>query len=187
MILLIGLGNPGIQYKHTPHNAGFMVLDALVHLALPGQSWQTKYHSDYMEGSIENTPIMLCKPQTFMNDSGNAVGEVIRYQTIEKERIWLVHDDLDLPLGTIRVDFGRNAAGHKGVQSVIDALQTNAFWRLRIGVRPKPYPADKEDVDRYLTHSPLAPEYRTTLSEAASQLIITLVRQGISTRDISYS
>lgn len=186
MILLIGLGNPGIPYEHTPHNAGFMVLDALARHALAKKPWQNNYQSDYLEGTIADIQVILCKPQTFMNDSGQAVAQVLRYQSIETDHIWLVHDDLDVPMGTIRVDVARNSAGHKGVQSVIDALQTNAFWRLRIGVRPDPYPAAKEDIDRYLTHSPLSPEYRVKLTQAGAQLIIDLLTQGISKKDVIY-
>lgn len=115
MILIIGLGNPGKKYQNTRHNIGARVVDKL-----PKRS-----------GSI------VVKPQTFMNQSGKAVKALIKFNKTNPENLWIIHDDIDLPLGKIRISKGRGSGGHKGVQSIINELGTKDFWRLRIGVSPK--------------------------------------------------
>ncbi len=124
MILIVGLGNPGKKYKNTRHNFGFQVIDAL---------------------KIKNEKIILFKPQTFMNESGQAVKKLIAKHQLPISNLLVVHDDIDLPLGTIKLVKNRGAAGHKGVQSIIDALGTKDFHRLRLGIRPeiKPRNVDK--------------------------------------------
>jgi len=123
MILIIGLGNPGKKYKYTRHNVGFQVIDKLAKIKRKG--W------------------ILAKPQTFMNQSGKAVKKLIKTyypnQAMAKlsELLWVIHDDIDIPLGQFKISFGRGSAGHKGVQSIINELGTKDFWRLRIGVSPK--------------------------------------------------
>lgn len=117
MILIIGLGNPGKKYKYTRHNVGFQVIDKLAKIKRKG--W------------------ILAKPQTFMNQSGKAVKALIKFNKTKPENLWIIHDDIDLPLGKIRISKGRGSAGHKGVQSIINELGTKDFWRLRIGVSPK--------------------------------------------------
>lgn len=117
MILIIGLGNPGKKYKYTRHNVGFQVIDKLVKIKRKG--W------------------ILAKPQTFMNQSGKAVKALIKFNKTNPENLWIIHDDIDLPLGKIRISKGRGSGGHKGVQSIINELGTKDFWRLRIGVSLK--------------------------------------------------
>jgi len=115
--IVIGLGNPGKKYKNTYHNAGHTFID-------------------YLE---KNSPLPkenLLKSGVFMNDSGSYVASLVKKRKIARpEETLVVHDDSDLALGTYKFSFGRGAAGHKGIQSVIDALKTEDFWRLRIGIR----------------------------------------------------
>jgi len=118
MILIVGLGNPGKKYKKTRHNVGFMVIDAL-------------------KKKISGKNIVLLKPQTFMNNSGKTVKRIIRNLKLEIRNLVVIHDDIDLPLGTIRVSKNVGSAGHKGVQSIIDELGTKNFTRIRIGIQPK--------------------------------------------------
>jgi len=121
MILIIGLGNPGQKYEKTRHNIGFRILDAL------------KKSLD----KARDKDVVLFKPQTFMNQSGKAVKKLLTSYKLQVTRIWVVHDDIDLPLGTIRISKNISSAGHKGVQSIIDELKSKNFARFRIGIRPK--------------------------------------------------
>ncbi len=116
MKLIIGLGNPGEKYEKTRHNAGFMAIEEL--------------KEDKPEGSV------LAKPKTFMNDSGKAVKELADYYGTKPQDLWIIHDDIDLPLGQYKISEGQGSAGHKGVQSIIDQLKTKDFKRVRIGICP---------------------------------------------------
>jgi len=128
-ILIVGLGNPGKKYKQTRHNVGFMVIDAL-------------------KKKISGKNIVLLKPQTFMNNSGKTVKKIIRNLKFEIRNLVVIHDDIDLPLGTIRVSKNVGSAGHKGVQSIIDELGTQNFTRIRIGIQPKP--KKPKDVEKFV-------------------------------------
>jgi len=135
MTLVVGLGNPGSEFEGTYHNAGWGALDALA-AAAPFRSPRGKRFS------FARLPsgVPLVKSRTFMNESGSAVGEARSYFSArDASTLLVIHDDSDLPLGTWKVQFGRGAAGHKGVQSVIARLGTTDFWRIRVGVRsPEP-------------------------------------------------
>jgi len=136
--LIVGLGNPGPRYARNRHNAGFQCLDAFArahHLIFTG----LKARSRIARGVIFNHPVILAKPLTFINESGWAVRGLVTHYGFDAQDILVVHDDLDLPLGRIRLRPGGGAAGHKGVQSIINALGTDKFPRLRIGIgRPPP-------------------------------------------------
>lgn len=116
MILIAGLGNPGKEYERTRHNIGSRVIDTLESL------------------NLEN--IVLVKPTTFMNESGKAVKKIISNSKLLISNLWVVHDDIDLPIGKFKIQMGKSSAGHKGVQSIIDHLGTKDFWRVRIGICP---------------------------------------------------
>lgn len=123
MILITGLGNPGIRYADTRHNLGFRILDLLA----GGADWENKYESQL----IKTDDVILAKPQTFMNKSGEAVKEILKYYP--KADLVVVHDELDLPLGAIKIMKDITSAGHNGVQSIIDELGTKNFIRVRLG------------------------------------------------------
>jgi len=139
MKLLVGLGNPGTEYENTRHNVGFVVLEAFRKKYFPAEEWkfEKKFNSQVIcfkdTPSSKEYPLLLVKPQTFMNSSGEAVLKVSKYHKITPENVLVVHDDLDLPLGQFRLQKGKSAAGHHGVASVINALGTQDFWRLRVG------------------------------------------------------
>ena len=120
MILIVGLGNPEKKYVKTRHNIGFRVIDELKSL-------------DF----VQDKEIVFLKPETFMNDSGKAVKGMVSYYKIPLENLYVIHDDVDLPFGTIRVSKNSSSAGHKGVKSIIDELGTQGFTRVRIGIRPE--------------------------------------------------
>ena len=132
--LIIGLGNPGREYRANRHNAGFMTLDRLV--ARHKFTGFTKMQSRALitTGRVAGAALVLAKPQTFMNLSGQAVGALVRFYEVPMERLLICSDDIDLPLGTLRLRSEGGSAGQKGLESIIDHLGTQAFPRLRIGV-----------------------------------------------------
>ena len=155
MILIIGLGNPGKKYKNTRHNVGFQVVDEFAkENNFPKFRLSKKFNSLVSEGILNDEKIILAKPQTFMNQSGKAVrtltnfykitrpGRVVNLITrpgrvVRVADLVVVHDDIDLPLGKIRISKNRGAAGHKGVESIIKEIGTKNFTRFRIGILPK--------------------------------------------------
>lgn len=124
MFLIVGLGNPGKQYDHTRHNFGFAVLDLLA----SGANWENKYDSQI----IKMDDVILAKPQLFMNLSGKAVAQILKYYP--PAELIVIHDDLDIPLGSIKVQKNASSAGHNGIQSIIDELGTKNFIRIRLGI-----------------------------------------------------
>lgn len=131
MKLIVGLGNPGEQYRHTRHNIGWMVLDELVK-EFPRLSFlkNEKFHG-YI---AKDANLILLKPTTFMNLSGEAIGKVTQFYHLEPMDIFQIRDDVDLPFGQIKIQFGRGAAGHKGAISTMEYLGTDEYWHIRIGI-----------------------------------------------------
>ncbi|MGG3955669.1 aminoacyl-tRNA hydrolase [Bhargavaea massiliensis] len=135
--LFVGLGNPGKEYEQTRHNVGFMVIDELAHrwgLTLN----QTKFQGLFASGIISGEKVILCKPLTYMNLSGECVRPLMDYYDIHQDEIIVIYDDLDLPAGTVRLRPKGSAGGHNGMKSLIHHLKTEQFKRIRIGIdRPK--------------------------------------------------
>lgn len=181
MILIVGLGNPGPEYERTPHNAGFRAVEALKARVAPDALWKPRRESTVLATTIEGKDVMLCKPLTFMNNSGGVVAHMVDYSPIKLENLWVAHDDLDIPRGRVKVDTDRGSAGHKGVQSIIDALGSRSFWRARIGVEPD-FIADKQDLDSYLTARPLsliARQQEDVLLQELVSALLAFVKNGI--------
>ncbi len=124
MYLIVGLGNPGKKYEQTRHNIGFRVLDLLA----SGVEFENKYESQF----IKTDDLILAKPQTYMNKSGQAVAEILKFYPAAK--LIVIHDELDLPVGAMKIMKNINSAGHNGVQSLIDSIGTKDFIRVRIGI-----------------------------------------------------
>lgn len=137
MFLIVGLGNPDAKYERTWHNLGFLVVEA-VRSAHADQfdPWRRKsrLHSDLCEGSIGGQRVVLAKPQTYMNRSGEAIAALLHSYRLTPDELWVVHDEVDLPLGRHKLSADASAAGHRGVASVIEALGTQAFARFRLGI-----------------------------------------------------
>ncbi len=142
MRLIAGLGNPGKKYEKTRHNAGFLTINYLQLTINNFSDWKfnKKFNAEIAEGTINDEKIILAKPQTFMNDSGQAVKKIIGNRKLEIGNLIVIHDDIDLPLGKIRIKKDGSSGGHQGVQSIITALGTQNFVRLKIGVGPKTRP-----------------------------------------------
>lgn len=138
MKLIVGLGNPGSQHLNTRHNLGFNALNYFQDTLADFSPWQSmeKFKALASEGQINNEKIILVKPQTFMNLSGQAVKLLVAFYKINSSDVWILHDDLDLPLGTLRVNQNGSAAGHNGVSSIIEKLGTQDFIRFRLGIAP---------------------------------------------------
>jgi len=131
--LIVGLGNPGPKYQWTRHNAGFMVLDRLSHLA--GITVSKKNFSGLSgEGNWQGQRLILLKPQTFMNLSGRSVAEALRFHKLSVEDMIVIHDDLDIPFGRVKLKEGGGHAGHNGLRSLAQELSSGAFLRVRVGI-----------------------------------------------------
>jgi len=138
-LLIVGLGNPNQDYQETRHNIGFSIIENLRLKMGNFSDWrlEKKLKSEISQGKVNNQKIFLSKPKTFMNESGLAVKLLIKYYKIKIENLIVIHDDLDLPLGKIKISKARGSAGHKGVQSVINQLKDRNFLRFRIGIKPE--------------------------------------------------
>ena len=138
MKMIVGLGNPGNEYAGTRHNVGWMLVDALAeHLGI--NEWRSREKGMVAEGRIGSEKILLVKPLTYMNNSGECVGPLMRWYKLEPEDIMAAHDDMDIPIGTIRIRKKGSAGGHNGIKSLLIHIGSENFGRLRIGIgRPQP-------------------------------------------------
>lgn len=143
MKLIVGLGNPGGKYEKTRHNLGFMMVDHFLksyesasenHWSLNDKLKSEIAIIDWQPKDGKSERVILAKPQTYMNNSGMAVQLIAAYYKIAPEDIWIVYDELDLPLGSMKIRFGGAAAGHHGAESVMEHLGTDKFWRFRMGI-----------------------------------------------------
>jgi peptidyl-tRNA hydrolase, PTH1 family len=141
VFLFVGLGNPGAKYSGNRHNIGFMAVDEIVrrHSFLP---WRKKFHSDMSEGKLAGEKVLVLKPQTFMNESGRAVGEAVRFHNIDLDKVYVFYDELDLEPGKVRVKTGGGAAGHNGIRSIASHIGPD-FKRVRLGIG---HPGEKDYV-----------------------------------------
>ncbi|MCM2344722.1 MAG: aminoacyl-tRNA hydrolase [Alphaproteobacteria bacterium] len=146
MWLLVGLGNPGDKYAHNRHNIGFMAVDAIAE-AHGFPAFKKKFQGLVSEGVIGGEKIILLKPQTYMNNSGQSVGEAAKFYKIPLERIVAFHDELDLMAGKIRTKKGGGNAGHNGLRSMDSHLNSNDYWRVRLGIG---HPGDKAMVHNHV-------------------------------------
>lgn len=145
MQMFIGLGNPGAKYAGNRHNIGFMALDAIAHANSFGP-WRQKFQADVSEGRLGTEKVLLLKPQTFMNLSGQAAGEALRYLKLDPADLWVFHDELDLAPGKIRVKAGGGHAGHNGLRSLIQHVGPD-YHRVRLGIG---HPGHKDLVTNYV-------------------------------------
>jgi len=150
MYIIVGLGNPGKEYYGTRHNLGFRVIEALSHRLNSGRPVQ-KYYSLCREAAHKGREVVLAQPLTYMNRSGKAVAELTANLPVELTELMIICDDIDLPPGTIRLRKKGGSGGHRGLQSIIDALGTAEFCRLRIGIGR---PSEERDSRDYVLEFP---------------------------------
>lgn len=178
MRLVIGLGNPGAQYEHTRHNIGFRVVDMLA--ANYGWKWERRNRAMLASGTIGPEKVVLVKPLTYMNHSGEAVRELVHWYKLQPEDLLVIYDDLDLPTGKVRLRAKGSAGGHNGLDNIIRHLHTNQFPRLRIGIgRPTNH---RVETINYVLGIPPAEE-RTLLEIAeqrATEAVSMIIQKGLA-------
>jgi len=182
--LVVGLGNPGPDYERTRHNIGFRVADELAR-RLGASFKRSKHQALVAEARDGDERLLLAKPQTFMNESGRAVAALTRYYRVPLDRVIVVHDELDLPLGVVRVKLGGGAAGHNGVSDVVSAIGPE-FARVRIGIgRP---PGRKDPVDFVLEPFPKREEAEAPqIVDLGADAVLAIVRDGISAAQTEFN
>jgi PTH1 family peptidyl-tRNA hydrolase len=181
MMLIVGLGNPGREYAYTRHNVGFLVLDTLAaHQNIQFQPSTGEYWSASFLSGEEH--VTLLKPTTFMNNSGVAVQQFVDRQNIPIERIFVVCDDFQLPLGTLRLRASGSDGGHNGLASVIYHLQSDLFGRLRCGIGSAEMPADKSDKADFVLSQFTKQEFTlvSAMIQRAADASMSMVTDGIT-------
>lgn len=195
--IIVGLGNPGADYENTRHNTGRIVLEAF-RIAKKFPDWELdsniKAFKSY--GRIDNESVVLIEPETFMNKSGDAVGKTkdLKFKTvgrgkdkrIELNNLVVIHDDLDIPVGKFKISFNKSSGGHRGVQSIIKAVKTEAFIRVRVGISPVTpggklkKPRDEVAVDKHILGRFTADQLDTLkkLSKKISEALSVFVTEG---------
>lgn len=170
MHLIVGLGNPGSKYTMTRHNVGFMVIDAIAH-AFGAPSFKKEHKAETCKIQIPHGgriyPVLLVKPQTFMNHSGESVQVIANYYNIKNEKILVAHDELDQPFGHLKYQYSRGHGGHNGIRNIHQMLGTKDYARLRIGIDR---PSGKQDVASYVL-KPFSKEEQKDLPDFLDLLI----------------
>ncbi len=147
MLLLVGLGNPGPRHANNRHNIGFMAVDEIVRRYSFG-AWRNRFQGQVAEGRVGGEKLLAMEPRTYMNLSGQAAGEALRYFKLEPDQVIVLHDEIDLKPGKVKVKQGGGAGGHNGLRS-IDRHIGRDYWRVRLGVG---HPGDKDLVHDYVLH-----------------------------------
>lgn len=182
MKLIIGLGNPGRQYENSRHNIGFMCLNHIARThAITLDNKQGKARSG--TGEICGHKVLLAKPQTYMNSSGDSVRLLVNKFDVVLDDIVVIHDELDLPLGKVRLRQGGSSAGHKGVQSIISSLGSQDFIRLRIGIGRPAATENEEGIIDYVLNDFTREERQavSTLIPEITKIIPCLLNEGLIT------
>jgi len=175
--LVAGLGNPGIHYRHNRHNIGFMVIDALAD-QLGIKMKRVKSKAVISEGKIGEKSLILVKPQTYMNLSGKSIGPLVHFFKVPLQNVIIVHDDLDIPLGTLRIRPKGGTGGQQGMRSILTTLGSNDIPRLRIGIGRPPGRMDPAD---YVLHD-FDPDQIADLKdvlERATKALVTFIIDGL--------
>jgi PTH1 family peptidyl-tRNA hydrolase len=175
--LIVGLGNPGQAYRHTRHNIGFRVVDALAETHRI-QIDRADFDAQYGRGTIADRPVLLAKPQSFMNRSGIPVQQLAQHFGISGKAMIVIHDDIDLAFGRLKIKEKGGFGGHRGVRSVMDAVGGGNFMRIRIGIGR---PAEQDDVVDYVLgrFTPSESMLLAQIIEHAQAAVVTILSQGI--------
>ena len=175
-LLVVGLGNPGREHERDRHNVGWMVVDELARRT--DARWRGKFSGQLAEVRLDGLRLALLKPETFMNDSGRSVAAAARFFKVEPEAMLVVHDDVDLEPGRLQARAGGGLAGHNGLRSLAQALGTQDFLRLRIGVG-RPGRGDPRSVADYVLSPFDAEQDAETLVSRSADAVETLAREGV--------
>jgi len=175
--MIVGLGNPGLRYRHYRHNVGFMVIDALAK-QLDLKLKKAKSKALIVETRYEGKSLILVKPQTFMNLSGKSVAPLVRFFKVPLENLVIIHDDLDIPLGTIRIRPGGGTGGQQGVKSILNELGDRQVPRLRVGISRPPGRMDPADYVLQDFSSAEKDELEDVL-ERSSKALLMILNEGL--------
>ena len=182
VMLVCGLGNPGEEYAHTRHNAGFSTIDVIARRA--GVSyWKNQGGAEVAIVSRDGRDVVLAKPQSFMNCSGGPVSKLCSIYGVAPEALLVIHDEMDIPAGDVRVKFGGGHAGHNGLRSIIDKLGTRDFSRVRFGIGKPPGRMDGADFVLRKLKGNFALDFAETCEEAADIVEDCLVEGVFAARD----
>lgn len=175
--LIVGLGNPGKAYAAHRHNAGFWWIDAAIRIYPAELKAESRFQGLLGRTTLESHELFFLLPQTFMNASGRAVGALARFYKILPQEILVVHDELDLPPGEVRLKLGGSHAGHNGLKDIVSVLGAPDFWRMRLGIG---HPGVKEEVVNYVLNKP-APAELSLIQEAINESVqaLPLLAQGV--------
>lgn len=186
MLLIVGLGNPGSAYARTRHNVGFDVIDVISEKT--GIEVKKKMHHTLVgEGYVQGERIVVCKPQTFMNESGRSVVELVNWYKPDPDRLLVVYDDIDLPLGKLRIRKSGSAGTHNGMRSILAQYGRQDFPRMRVGVGSRPAGWDLADwvLSHYATKEEQEVQFEAFMRAADAALMIA--REGIEKAMQSYN
>ena len=177
-LLVVGLGNPGPRYETTRHNVGFLVADILAERIGSGFKVHKKSGAEVTTGRLGGRSVVLAKPRTYMNESGRHIGPLAKFYSVEPADIVVIHDELDIDFGRIRLKFGGGEGGHNGLRSIASALGTKDFQRVRIGVGRPPGRQDPAAFVLENFNSKERPELGTILEQAADATEL-LLQHGV--------
>ncbi|ANE22169.1 peptidyl-tRNA hydrolase [Denitrobacterium detoxificans] len=177
MYLVVGLGNPGEEYEHTRHNAGFDTVDCLADSA-GARYWKTECGALTAKGSLAGEDVLFAKPQSYMNTSGGPVKQLCAAHGVKPDHLIVIHDDLDIEPGSIRVKFGGGHAGHNGLRSICDKLGTRDWFRVRCGIGRPPGRMAVADYVLSRPRKQAEDEFRASV-ETAAQAVPFLIANGL--------
>ena len=183
-LLVAGLGNPGREYERTRHNAGWMVMDELARRH--GGSFRGKFSGQLAETRLDDLKLALLKPETYMNVSGRSIGAAGKFFKVDPADVLIVHDDVDLETGRLQAKFGGGLAGHNGLRSIAEALGTNDFLRLRIGVG-RPGRGDRRSVADYVLGAFESEVDVDELIGRSADAVETMARDGLEEAQRRYN
>lgn len=173
MKMIVGLGNPGKEYENTRHNVGFMILDSFI----KDFKLEKKFQAMIKVTDIAGEKCLFVKPLTFMNESGLSVGKIAKYYNISCSDIFVIQDDMDLPFGKIKLKINSSAGGHNGIKSIINALSSNSFARLKVGIA---HDKDNDAIKHVLGHfSKTEMEFFEKNYDHFQEIIVSYIRNGI--------
>ncbi|TCJ99975.1 aminoacyl-tRNA hydrolase [Nocardia alba] len=176
--LVVGLGNPGTEYERTRHNVGFLVADALAERVGGRFAVHKKSGADLLQARLDGRQILIAKPRTYMNLSGRPVAALAKFFSVPVDQVIVVHDELDLPFGTLKLKQGGGEGGHNGLRSISQALTTKEYLRTRIGIGRPPGRQDPAD---YVLKPFAAPERKEVpvIVEQAADAVELLLKVGL--------
>ncbi len=175
--LIVGLGNPGEEYAHTRHNAGFDAVDAIAE-EIGVRYWKTECGSLTGKGAYRDVDVVLAKPQSFMNTSGGPVKQLMNAYGVGADHLVVIHDELDIDPGTIRVKFGGGHAGHNGLRSICDKTGTRDWYRVRVGIGRPPGRMNVADYVLSLPKKEAKDDFEYAVGRAA-QAALFLIQHGL--------